>query len=242
MIYYTVCFSLGDPKSNLYIYNVLLLYKSLLKSGTLTSADLFLILADEPTADRLKTFSLLKNCQFVLIPKPTSLLDGMLNKYRLLDICGVPDGATFTYLDSDMLSVRPIHTYLPKDYLLIFPEGKVDDTNYCGSPLPEGSKRPTENGYSAGYFSYSVGERTRAFFHRVLEAAKASDKVYYTLEQVFFNRCLDHRYTIEMNPHAVSFNGNNHLDKCRFFNCAGEPGDQLLHMDKMLNSFLTLFS
>jgi hypothetical protein len=242
MLFYTVCFSLGDPNSNLYIYNVLLLYKSLKKSGTFTEADAFIILADEATAKRLSTFSLLKDVQIVIIPKAKSLLDGMLYKYRLLDLCGIPDGTCLTYLDSDMISVRPIHTYLPKDYLLIFPEGKVDDTNYCGDPLPKGFEGPTKNGYSAGFFSYSVGERTRAFFRKVIETAEASGKVYYTLEQVFFNRCLDMRHVIEMNPDTVSFNGHTHIQKCRFINLCGEPGDQLLHFDKMLNTYLSVFA
>lgn len=241
MLFYTLCFSFDDPKSNLYIYNVLLLYKSLKKSGTFTNSDAFIIMADEPTAKRLSTFGLLKDCQFVIIPKPKNMLDGMLYKYRLPEFVGIPDYTLLTYIDSDMISVRPIHTFLPKDYICVFPEGKVDDTNYCGDALPEGHSGPTKNGYTAGFFSYSLGERTRAFFRKVIETAEASGKVYYTLDQVHFNRALDHRHTIEMNYDTVSFNGHTHLDKCRFINCCGDPGDQLLHWDKMLNIYLSVF-
>ena len=217
------------------------MYKSLKKVGTLTAQDEFVVMADKETAERLATFGMLKDAKIYIIPKPSSILDGMRYKYIFPLSAKIPDGTVCVYLDTDLIAVRPIHTYIPKDYLCLFPEGKWNDTNYCGDPVSDGTTSATPNGYTAGFFAYSLGERTRGFFQRVLKAIELSSKTYYTLDQPFFNKNLDMRFVVEYDTTTLSFNGHTNIDKCRYINLCGEPGDQLLHFDKMLQIFLSVF-
>jgi len=242
MLFYTVLFSLGEPKQNLYVQMLLLHLTALRRTETLKADDTFYVLTDPDTAGflRLNT-DLGRNVKLLVMPeKPANTNAGMLWKYgfpQFLDTTG----KLVVYLDLDMLSWQKLDYDsfpLAQDTLAVYPEGPPTDKNYCGSdPLPLNA------GVSGGYFIYRYGPRVAALFSDVIKRMVAQKEVFYTLDQPAFNHCVakHHLCCTFINPVSVSFNGNTNQQTAAFYNCCGDPGDGHFHFQKMLQFFLRRF-
>ena len=237
MIFHTILFSLCDPRSNQYIQCLQILYKTLQKTKTLTSDDSFVVTTDEPTNRILKGLSIYPNLTIHLVPKPANCFEGMRLKYMLPQFMDLT-GQTILYLDTDFLSIKPFKVSIPPDTLVVYPEGPPTSDNYCGEPQDPPLTLPF--GCSAGFFAYHYGPSIKAFFDTLLAQLIESSKVYYSLDQPYFNRLIPSTHYQGFNHNMISFNGNNNMATAHFINCAGDPGDGPLHASKMLQFYLAL--
>lgn len=207
----------------------MLLYKSLLRTETLSPKDPLYIVADKDTIEFGKTIFSLLNVRWIEVPKPATVKDGMLLKYMFRPKVD----ETVLYLDVDFLAKRKIQIALEPDTIACYPEGKPQDSNYCGDfTLPH-----ARAGLSAGIFAFRYGPKVKALLDDIAKRTAQCEKNYYTLDQPHFNAVLQEN-RLYMNPALVSFNGNSNLDVASLINFAGEPGDGGFHFKKMLDFFL----
>jgi len=237
-IFYSVLFSLGDPKTNLYCYLPAIQKRALEATGNLKGGSTYALICDESSAAYLRQFHLLRGVKIFPVPRPRTVLEGMSLKYILPGLLDLKD-ETVVYLDLDILPLRNVaFTNVSPDSLVVLPEGKATESNYCGdTPLH------TPIGLSAGLFIYRDGPTVRAFFKRMLQAISTCQKNFYTLDQPYFNHFLeDINSSIRLMPQgAVSFNGHGDLKNAAFVNLCGDPGDGPLHFQKVLEFFLSAF-
>ena len=218
----------------------MMLLQSLLKTKTLQATDTYVIMVDLETWQVLHTISLFKqpNIDLIIMPTPKTILEGMTWRYRLhrqMDILG----KTVCYMDVDMLCVRNMKIELPdvKDMLLVFPEGKPDDSNYTGNTIP--LTRPY--GVSSGFFIYKCGPKVLQCMEEVYYKIRTQTTEYYTLDQPHFNKALEDKLFFHYLSHkTLSFNGHNidPADPPVFINCCGDPGSGHFHLLKMLQFFI----
>jgi len=243
-IFYSVLFSLSDPKQNLYCQMLQLQLAALRATKTLKETDSYVLMVDPPTADYLtKTLPLPRQVQLLKMPGvPKTILEGMLWRYAFPTFWKpAAAGDVCVYLDLDMLSWREADFTASEDCLLAYPEGPPTDTNYAGqSPLP------LPAGLSSGFFVYRYGKRVCDLFFDVVRAITAQaekGEAFYTLDQPHYNHAVArHSACVKLMPAAsVSFNGNTNLETACFLNCAGDPGDGPFHFQKMLSFFVRRF-
>ena len=236
MIFYTILFSLGDPRKNEYIWCCMIWLKSLITSGSLQKEDKVAILCDTDTLKHLKTinlFRLVQNLELVEVPKPKDAREGMELKY----VFRPKIDETIVYADVDQIFRRPFRLELPPDTLCLYPEGDITHPNYRGDyPLKGGQ------GYTAGIWAYRPGVKVTEFLDKTLQVCKASNKNFYTLDQPHFNYCLilTKPQMKVMNKNVISFNGNNDLKEAAVLNLCGDPGVGHCHFSKMLDMLLIL--
>ena len=231
-LFYTILFSLDKPEKNWYFYMMMMLYKSLVKTGSIGPGDKFFVVADADTIEFGKTFHSLKNVLWVAVPKPTSVKDGMLLKYMFRP----KTEDVVVYLDCDFLALKKVAFDIPADSIAVLPEGPPTDSNYCGD-----SKLTAKFGASAGIFVYRYGLRTRALLDEVAKKTMECQKGFYTLDQPHFNHALvGKECVVGINPAVVSFNGQGNLSAAHLLNCAGIPGDGEFHYKKMADFFMML--
>jgi hypothetical protein len=219
------------------------MYASLKKKGAFMPGDHFIVMTDVDTGKYLSTFGILKDVKYLIMSHPKSVYEMMKWKYQLPDLLpNLPDNVVFTYIDTDILALRPFQSYLPPDYLCVFAEGAANDPNYCGEGNECAIYDPPRKGYTAGFFQYKLGPKTRAFFKRVLEDMEAPKK-YYTLDQPYFNKHLHTNDTkfVELSTNFICMNGHNTLQSATLLNCCGDPGDDAFHFSKQLQFWLSLF-
>ena len=233
MIFYTILFSLDDPRKNEYVYCCMLWLRSLFKSGTVQKGDKIAILCDVETLKHLQTINLIKasGVELVEIKKPRDVREGMELKYVFRPT--VDD--VVVYADVDQIFRKPFRFDLPPDTLLVYPEGNITDSNYCGDyPLSGGP------GLTAGIWAYRPGVKVTQFLDAVLETCQKSNKTFYALDQPHFNYCMatTKPQLKLMNKSAISFNGHNDLKEAAVLNLAGDPGYGSSHLTKMLDMWL----
>lgn len=240
-IFYTICASLKAPKENQYVYCLLTMFWSLKKKGAFMPGDNFIVITDVDTAKYLSTFPLLKEIKTLIMSHPKSVYEMMKWKYMLPDLIpNLPTDQVYTYIDTDILALRPFQSYLPEDYLCVFAEGVWNDPNYCGEGNEKATYDPPRKGYTAGFFQYKLGPTVRTFFKRVLEDMEQPKK-YYTLDQPYFNKHLHAAKYVEHNTNFISMNGHKNIQQATLLNCCGEPGDDAFHFSKQLQFWLQLF-
>lgn len=210
----------------------MLLYKSLQLSGSMRPEDTFIVVCDAATATHLQQIPLLKGIGLAVVRTPQSLKDGMSLKYLLRS----EKDEFHIYLDADMLIRKPIRPVLDPDTLCVFPEGRADDTNYCGKTealltLPAG--------FTAGFFAYRPGKRVYEFFDAILNDLKRGGETFYTLDQPYFNHHLVGKRVQIFPKTYVSFNGHGMCEATHIVNLAGDPGDGEFHLTKQLAFFLS---
>lgn len=227
-----------------YVYMLMLLVETLRRTGTYKPGrDQFVVMTDKPMLKSLKEARSLQNLTYVVMPPVATTFEGMKWKYLLHKVVKLSPGQQVCWIDVDHLSVRPFSLSLDPDSLAVYPEGKPDDTNYCGKPdtpllLPAG--------FSAGFFCYSWGDRVRKFFEGILASmARQLPPYWYSLDQPHFNRAVEVAVAKGgplhmLSPNMISFNGHNNTDTCVLISCAGEPGNGAFHMRKMLDLFMSL--
>jgi hypothetical protein len=241
MIFHSIVFSLGDPQKNEYIYMFLLLLKSLLKTGTFRpQEDTYYCMADAETIKVAKEIPQFAYIKWIEIPKPTDCYEGMTYKYRLFEFVETSKDVVM-YIDVDMLALKCSRLVIPPDRIYVCAEGSKWDTNYRGD---ESCILPYDAGFTAGYFVYSWGERVEATFGEILHRMVTADCRYYTLDQVWFNRTLDHRPGCAsfLPGTFISFNGHTNKITAHFLNLAGCVGDGPFHFRKALSMYLEIFT
>ena len=231
-IFYTILFSLKKPEENLYVYMMMMLYKSLVRTESIGAGDKFYVVADALTIAYGRKFHSLKNVCWVEAPPVMSVKEGMLYKYifrpKVEDVV--------VYLDCDFLAIKKVAIELEADTFAVLPEGSPDDSNYCGD-----FRLDAKVGVSAGIFAFRYGPRTRALLDEIGKRAANCPKDYYTLDQPHFNAALvGKRWICGINPSIVSFNGNGNNAVAHLINCAGEPGNGEFHFKKMMDFFIML--
>jgi hypothetical protein len=235
MLYYSIVFSLDDPKTNPYVWMFCLLIKSMMQTGTFTKKDTYYVLSDNKTipciTDHLGEY--IQYVEFLEIPKPTTLLEGMLWKYKLHTIIDIKNKDCM-YLDVDMLSVLPFFPPIPEDTLCVLPEGNPENIDYCGC-----WKLDAPCGFSAAFFAFNFGPRVYAYFEEINHLASITNETFYTIEQPFFNKALENAPHVFFDDKLVSINAHENLDTCCFISYAGEPGNAYFHWQKGLAYFLT---
>ena len=236
MIFYTICFSLGDPKNNQYIYSLLLLVKTMKKTRMMQSGDVFYIITDPQTSVTLSTFQILSDAKLILLNKPESVYDGMKWKYLFPGLVKCSEDI-ITYIDVDFLALKPLRVYLPPDYICVYPEGKSDSDNY--TTTPNAIKEAKPNGYTAGFFSYRYGPSVQSTFAKILKDLEQPKK-FYCLDQPYFNDNLDMRRVIEFDAKMISFNGHTNMPNATLLNCCGDPGNSYLHFAKQFQFYLQM--
>lgn len=235
MLFYSVVFSLQDAKTNPYLWMYCLLLKSMIQTKTLSEKDTYYVLVDPDTKVQLEKYigKYIQQVEFLEIPKPNTLLEGMMWKYKFHTLVDITNKDCM-YLDVDMLSVRQFAPPIPEDTLCVLPEGPSTATDYCGC-----WNLDAPCGFSAAFFAYNFGPRVKAVFEEVLELSENTTEKFYTLEQPFFNKALEHAQYVVFNDELVSINAHECLDVCHFISYAGIPGDAYFHWEKGLAYFLT---
>lgn len=235
MYFYTLCFSPGDPKSNCYLYMLMMMVHTMKLVGTFKpSEDKFFVICDEATGCVINKIGLLNDLQVIPVPKPPNTYEMMKWKYRLQKYIDL-EGQNVLYLDVDMLALKPLRFNCPHDAFVIVPEGPATDKNYCAAgPLR------TPWGATAGIFGFNFGPKVRQVFEHVLQRMDADPERYYTLDQPHFNIAYFHCKFMTVPEGGISFNGHSDLTKAFFINLAGEPGDGPFHYLKMLELYLRL--
>ena len=135
-IFHTLCFTpltlKHNPEHNEYVYMLAFLVETLRRTKTyVPGRDKFIVMTDRATLPIIQQVQSLKDLTFVIMPRPASVFEGMKWKY-LLDHVVALTNETVCYIDTDHLSIRPFALTLEPDTLALYPEGKPDDTNYCG--------------------------------------------------------------------------------------------------------------
>lgn len=235
MYFYTICFSLGDPKSNCYLYMLMMMVHTLTLTGTFKPiSDKFFVITDEATGCVINKLSILNSVEVVPVPRCKDVYEMMKWKYRLHNYIDL-SGQDTLYLDVDMLGLKPLRFTLPEDTFLVAPEGQATDKNYCAAgPL----RLPW--GVSAGIFGYRFGPKVRQVFEHVLQRMEADPERYYTLDQPHFNIAFPHTKFLTVPAGGISFNGHGDLSKAFLMNLAGEPGDGPFHYLKMLEMYMRI--
>ena len=212
-----------------------LLYESLCRTGTFTKGkDTFYVITDSDTAKHIPS----THFSVVYIPKVKNLMEGMALKYQLHKLVSIKM-QTVVYMDVDILSIRR-HTFpeLFPDQIAVFPEGNPQNNCYRGDDMPVLVKR---YGVTAGFFMYNMGPYVERLFDILADICKTTDLKFYALDQPFFNRFLPDS-AVYLDPRLISFNGNSNKATACFVNCAGEPGNAELHVQKMRHFFMEAFN
>ena len=233
-IFYSVLFSLGDPKENQYIYCTMIMLTSLIKTGTLGPKDKFYLMVDRETAHEINKIPLFLKAELVIVQKPETLLQGLSYRYTLHKYIDLKN-KDCVYLDSDMICIKKTSFTITANHILVYPEGNANDTNYCG-----GRTLKNMYGFTSGFFAFNGASTIFDFFDTLVESLTFSKEVFYTLDQVYLNWHLEmFPQLVEVMPHnIVSFNGHTNKGTASFINCCGEPGDGAFHFSKMLQLML----
>jgi hypothetical protein len=237
-IFYSIAFSLKEPKDNLYCYLPMFQYAALKRTQALKGGDTYALVCDPESALFLRRSHVLQGAKIIVAPKPRSMIEGMALKYILPGLLDL-SGQAAVYMDLDILPLGPIDFNVPLDSLLVLPEGAATDSNYAGDDALALSV-----GLSAGFFAYRDGPRVRSLFARILSRLGSRQPPYYTLDQPFFNHCIaagPKGLAIGLPPTLVSFNGHNNRETARLVNLCGDPGDGPLHFQKVVEFFLSTF-
>lgn len=233
MIWYSCIFNLTDSKD--YLYMLMILVSSMLRTKSLQEKDTYYLVCDPETASLVKTSPLLKRLTLIEREKPKSVLEGCKWRYELHKHADVFD-KTCCYLDVDMICIKTTHlAELQENQMIVYPEGKSTDSNYCGDMF---LKCPV--GFTSAFFAYKVGFDVLAILEDIsYKIEQGHERVYYTLDQPYFNKALEDKTNLLTFPnHLLSFNGHTNMPEAHFINCCGEPGNGAFHFVKMLNMIL----
>lgn len=213
----------------------------------------------------------INNFIIIKYPVPKTHKEGMLRKYGVDMILEhtkpiESQHPIYMYLDIDVLIVRDIRTLILQNDNISNPNTKlflrdeqqsIDHPNYYGNLITEADKQLIKDhniklpGFSAGIFGWQNNSSIKQFFNHLLHLALESDKEFYTIEQPFFNAALFHsmfyssiKFTfVVMSQSQIAQNviGAHVYPSCVLVNYCGEPGDQVLHWNKMYHQLLVQF-
>ena len=230
---FTVLFTVQgkDPAANKYVDMAHMMLHSLWRTGHTGPVSM---LADELTWVAFESHDRLAadRVQHIPIPRPATLLEGIARRYEFFN--RVPEfsaGTTYLYIDCDMINIRPFTFQIPADTIVVYPEGGALDPNYCG----EGNWAQLEHpGLSAGFWGIRPGPDMLALMDEISASVRRGPHNFYTVEQVHMNACITKKTrAVYFKPSFISFNGHGMTPETAFINCAGCPGVEDFHYDKM---------
>ena len=234
-IWYSVVFSLDNSKH--YVYMLMMLVASMVKTKSLQEKDTFYVLCDRKTSFLINSVpNLIKHITLIIKDDPKSVLEGCKWRYELHKHVNVFD-KTCCYIDVDMLCIKTTHIAdLEENQIVVFPEGDSKDSNYSGDmPIK------TPIGFTSGFFAYRVGFDVLAILEDIsykIEQNYNRPQPYYTLDQPYFNKALEDKQILLFPSNIISFNGNNNMPEAHFINFCGDPGDGNTHLLKMINAII----
>jgi hypothetical protein len=250
MIVYTLLFTLlgKDPAENRYVEMFYIWLCYVYRNAALEAPDKVCILLDQPTIDYLNSNSIfgyiLTNSkiptEFRLIPQPSTLSQGITERYNLGVIGDFNEPAIF--LDLDVLVMKPLAFIkdIAPDTLTVVGEGDIYNDNYGGQVLERIPGHELLPGLTGAIYAFQLGKRVTALFASVRSACLAKDPPFYTIDQPFFNKyAYESIYRNEnfidiMQAGRMENNKLNPSDSAIFVNYCGGPGEGTRHHQKML--------
>lgn len=252
-----ILFTLSErkPSTNKYISIFLYWLSQLRAKAGLGSTDCLQVILDTRTLEYIETLQdfndLLFNfpCPvvFYTLPSPKTVFEGMMYKYTLFDY----SQDIFMYCDIDIFIVKPLHTLLADlndRTLYAHGEGLLSDSDY-GALIPEDIRNTMSHklGFSAGKFIFTSNDIYLSFFSTLQTIGKEySNSTFYTVEQPLFNHAV-HSFPHdvgEINTRLfdgiVSYNGRKYSKQTIFIDLCGEPGNEMIHYEKIVSMFLLL--
>jgi hypothetical protein len=221
----------------------------IVKINALHANDILHITMDQPTYDYMQShytsFKILMNkINHVIFiePSPKTNLDGWMWKF-------IPRNYSqdvYLYLDIDIFILKPLIQLVENmqpNQIYACCEGNMTNPNY-NAAFPESVLTQftmKDPGYSVGKFAITSIKMRDLFFK---EINRISDNTvnYYCPEQAFYNVIIyGIRDTAILNTSIIStpyisFNGYYYQkDKTILFDCAGEPGNGLKHIEKYID-------
>ena len=236
-------------EENKYIRIFLLWLSQLIKVGGLGKDDILHMYIDKHTISYLFNDSIFGSIlgkaafqtQILGIPPPKTHLEGMMWKYNLSDYTQ----DIYMYIDIDILIMKPLKMLLDsvipnKIYVCI--EGSMSNPDY-GADLPLEEMKEGMRGFSAGKFIV-YGREMRDILFKTVQKFCRGDKIYYTVEQPFFNRAILYTENIDvelLQEPLVSLNKEGYNKEITILlDCAGEPGNGEAHYSKIMDIFCLL--
>ncbi len=264
MILYTLAFTLKgqEPKHNKYLQMFWIWLRFLCKYGNLTPQDKLYVLIDKASREYLEEYgpyiSLDVSYSFVEIPAPSSVKDGILERFQPWLYFPIEEKDIVCYVDIDMFILKDIHwiqEICQPNTFYAYPEEKITGGNYLGEILTERdhaffSANPhvaeLHPGFS-GTFYFFRGLFVKKAFQAIIDLTRANTKYLYANEQPFYNRVLFDAlyYTNEfsvciLNKNLIEYNCivADCDPQAKLLNFCGEPGSQELHWMKMFMALL----
>ena len=236
-------------KENQYIQVFIIWLTQIVKINALQATDILHITVDQPTYDYMQSHytsfkSLLKNINHALFiePSPKTNLEGWMWKFIPRDY----SQDVYLYLDIDIFILKPlIHLvqHMKANQIYACCEGNMTHSNY-NAAFPESVRTQftmDDSGYSVGKFAITSIKMRDILFKEINKICD-NTVTYYCPEQAFYNIIIyGMRDTSILNTSIlrapyISFNGYFYKkDKTILFDCAGEPGNGLKHIEKYID-------
>jgi hypothetical protein len=231
-------------EENKYVQIFLIWLSQLIKAGGLDKDDILHMYIDKITLTYLFNNSifgsLLKKAPFATmilgIEPPKTHLEGMMWKYNISDYTQT----IYMYLDIDILVIKPLKGLIDLavcDSICVCIEGYMTNPDYgadISSEISEGM-----NGFSAGKFIV-YGKDLRDCFFKKIQNFCNYDKLYYTVEQPFFNRAVLDMENIDVDLLVDPYVSFDYNKDTVLLDCAGEPGNGNVHYKKIFDVFCLL--
>jgi hypothetical protein len=236
-------------EENKYVQIFLLWLSQLIKVGGLGKDDILHMYIDKRTINYLFNDSIFGTLlgkatfqtQILGIQPPKTHLEGMMWKYNLSDYTQ----DVYMYIDIDILILKPLKELLDTvimNRIYVCIEGNMSNPDY-GADLPLEELKEDMGGFSAGKFIV-YGKELRDKLFKNIQKFCRPDKIYYTVEQPFFNRAILYTENIDadlLQGPLVSLNRRGYnKDFTILFDCAGEPGNGEAHYIKIHDVFCLL--
>jgi hypothetical protein len=260
-----------DVSANPYV-EMMGIWQLFLKSfGGLGPEDKIMLVMDEVTHAFLRgtgeVDDFLRSVSIGLYPQPATTLEGMKARYSFAaHLQESNPGATYLYLDLDVLVCRPLETlydpimarnrliYVTEEVVRPLVGGLLGDNYLAGriEDLTDAQKADLEpqGGISSGIFGWHNSKPTfSSFFRGIVEAMDVSGgKVYFTLDQPYFveavvrQRLKSAWSTYHIDSEKIGINEYVKPESPYvLMNYCGEPGMGQNHLTKMLAAFAAVF-
>jgi hypothetical protein len=275
IVLYTNLFTLADTdiRQNKYIDMYYFWVHNIIQYAKLKPTDICITMIDNVSFEYIKKQNQLDillpkiNMYFVIYPQPTTIKDGMMNRYQIQNIINISqpiqnNNPYYIYLDVDVFIIKDIRKLFinspetTQSAFFIKAEGLIMDGNYLGDIITEPDeieKIKSMNidklpGFSSGIFAWTNCPHINDFFIILIQKAMHDNKKYYTVDQPFFNYTIvkylmdiPNRFTfVNFDNNLISHNeGGLHASRDYVLvNLCGEPGQYEIHWNKIISQVL----
>jgi hypothetical protein len=251
---YTNVFTISseDPKTNKYLQIYILWLSQLIHENILTENDEYFCYIDKRSFEYLKNnqvfdsllSSLKCKIKINILDIPETFKEGCCNRFLHF-----PDYQCdiLIYCDIDILlknNIRNLFIDNNTSAFYVHPEGSLTDLNYSAhfSDKEKSQFTNLNMGFSSGKFAIKGKELAQHFFisfNIIYNSSRDAD--YYCMDQALYNYILYTHIPINLiNVSTIKYpivcaNLCNYDKKeCAFLDFMGEPGNQVLHFDKII--------